>query len=315
MPLHSFMRRRALRLCFILVFVPAFLAADPSFGFNLSPNEQGQLEPSLSAAWDWNERFGARLSFESDNSTDYSESIDGDAASFTTMNQNMSASLDPLVYRINTGPVSASIGAGLGGDYLNIRETGYIDATGLPTTPTSTRLFFNNVQELSSLRPGLSLALTTGDMKKNWISAAVTYAPVMFISLTQDFSSETTPTIAGLDTLRTEKTFSGTGTNAWDAAVEAGTLLGPVELSCDVQFDSASYVYKMLAIGGGTTSMDLIKQNIKANFLVSSPKVRFGSLQPRIGVGVVHSRYEDNNESSNNEDSTDWRFSFGFVTR
>jgi hypothetical protein len=297
-----------------LFFMPALLVAAPSVSFSLSPNESGQIEPSLSASWDWNAKLGARLDFSADNSTEYDDELEGFASSLTTVNQNLSGRVDPLVFALRQDGLRLALGAGVGVDSLNIRETGYFDYSWAPFPDA--RVFLNNVQKLLLVKPGLSFEAAAGSRGASWFEASVTYVPWMYIGLDQDFSSSSVEDPAAWTTPRTERHFDGSSTNGWTVGLKCGLTVGILELAADGTLESARYDYDMLDFGASIIERDSDELEWRGNLLASSPAVKLGSLQPYLGIGFSGTRSQSRTSSGAEPvTATSIRYSFGFATR
>ncbi len=296
-----------LALCFVfLALIPA--AAEPYIDFDLSPNKAGQLEPKLSAGWDWNDSFGGSLGFSSDNSTVYEEKFDDGEeeypASYTTISQNFSGQIIPLIWKKPVSSFVVSVGGGCFADSLTTRETGYIDRS------TTDRLFVNNVISLLGIKPALSLELETG--KESPVQARVEglYAPWMYIAFEQDVSSACA-TDPSFNTPRTALSDDASGRNAFQIRFSGSMSAIGMKISIDAFYEEARYAYKMLNFGGSTSEQDDLLADSGISASIYSPAVTIAGLMPKVGFGWYSSRAKT---KSDDTAVTDYRFAFGFVS-
>ncbi|MBN2810554.1 MAG: TonB-dependent receptor [Spirochaetales bacterium] len=306
-------------LSVFLSFIITPLIAEPSLSFSLSPNKAGQLEPKLKANWDWSPSFSSRLSFASSNATDFTEDLEGFSAAITAMSQTLSGRIDPLVFNYRTGPFAFGTGIGAALQKLRIRETGYFDFVdpdgGDPeTTDLSGRVFFNNIQDILILSPGILLEAKANTGGKYYLSLGGGYSPWTYIGLEHDFSSACVETPAW-NTPKTVKSVTGSSTGGWEASLKAGAAAGILELDIEGKIESAEYAYDLLDFGGSLIERNYAEIKTSAFIHVSSPKVKIGGLRPQIGMGILGTRTENLISGDDPETETEIRYTLGFATR
>jgi len=278
------LRLKLILLWALLMALPSTILAQPSIEFSLSPNADGQIQPSLYSSWDWAPGFRARLDARSENIATYDDASPGigQEQSITTVNHNVIGEFAPLLMSIQAGTARLGLGVGLGIDYYNIRETGFIDVGTAPI-----RLFFNNVRKITAYKPMVLASLDLGQRDDAWLGASVGYIPWMPIGLNHDFSSAADG--VDYDTPRTIKDFAGSSTNAWNVMLGAGLRLGVLDLSLDSRANGAAYTYEMLLIGGAVGSVATYEYEGSAMLLVSIQGFEIAGLRPQLGIGLVGS--------------------------
>ncbi|HQL33945.1 MAG TPA: hypothetical protein PK969_11880 [Treponemataceae bacterium] len=299
-----------LALCFVfLALIPA--AAEPYIDFDLSPNKAGQLEPKLSAGWDWNDSLGGSLGFSSDNSTVYEDRLEGLDASMTTVSQTMAGNVSPIIRNFDLPLVTGGLGLNLGYEHMNIRETGYFDNN----NGTLIRVFFNNARVFQAFKPGLQLVASSGKRNASWFQSSITYVPYMAILFDQDFSAASAEEPA-YNTPRTEKKQNASSVNAFTFRIQGGLHTSFADISLDATAETARYTYEYLVFGGETRKEDAQLTDIAGTLAVSSSKITIAGLQPKLGVTWTRSITESLIEGAEPaSEETQLRYSFGFTTK
>jgi len=290
------------------ILYPTFISAQ---SLDLSPEPDGTINIAGAMDWEYDRDWSGSLHYHTENTATLDESVPGTGLeqSLTTVQKQVSAELIPLAFKAD----SFSLGLSLKGDYLNIRESGFIDFRqfGGPADPII-RLFFNNLRGIYAVKPGLSLGWgLRGGIGS--LSIGLSYAPLIWLALDQTLS--TAAEGIAYDTPTTKHAWQGPSFNSFGALVKTSLDLRGLSLDLDSSLEGTHYEYEYLQIGGGIGSQSAWMLDGSVDLFMSLPVIQINGWIPRLGASWVWAGTFDQAPGSKPDMQTKWRLNLGFRGR
>lgn len=252
-----------------------------SQSLDLSPEPDGTINVAASLGWEYSGGWSGSAQLRTGNNAAVDETSSGTSLeqSLTTIHKQVSAELVPLAFKAGDFDLRLSIK----GDYLNIRETGFIDfrQNGGAVDPII-RLFFNNLRSIYAVKPGLSVGWgAKGDAAS--LSLNLSYSPWVWLALDQTLSTASDGT--AFDTPKAKHDWQGSSLNSFGSTLDGSLDLDFLSIDLASSLEGTLYRYEFLQIGGSIGSQAAWILDGNADLFLSIPGVRITGLIPRFGMG------------------------------
>ncbi len=287
----------------LLLSIPCYAQS-----IDLSPESDGSINVAANLGWDYDSAWSGSVRLWTQNTSLVDEASPGEGLeqSLTTIQKQASGELVPLAFKSG----DFDLGLSLKGDYLNIRETGFVDFRqfGASADPVI-RLFFNNRRGIIAIKPGLALGWSlSGEVGS--LSLDARYAPLIWLGMDQILSTAADGN--DYDTPTTHHSWQGFSTNSFGMQIKSSLDLARLSIDFEGGLEGTLFDYEYLQIGGGTGSQSVWNLDAAANFFLSLSSFRIKGLVPRLGVGWIWNASYAHDSPAKPVLESKWQVNLGF---